>query len=381
MVKDSELVDGPSNAPAIADDRFRSADKFTTLRGVTARAKHEMSEATWDYLWCGTGDETTRDRNTAKFDELLWNTPLFSGVKNPSTKTTFLDLDLSFPLLTASFGQEAVFHPAGHPAIGRAAEAVGVSQMVPVAASYTLEDIASASSAASMFQMTLVGDEQQCLDMAQRAKDAGYSYIIATYSPIRQWRERLMENRFVSRAGTDHVNFGPGKSDPGNLRELIEFRERRWTWAQAKSFIAKSPLPVIVKGIQSAKDAEEALEAGSVALYVSNYGGRTIDRTYSAIEVLPEVRRVAGDDVQIILDSGIRRGSDIAAAVALGANAVAIGRLTALGLAADGQAGVEATLRILQQELWMTLGHLGCSTISELGPHVFRSTFPFPSND
>ncbi len=375
-VSDEELIGGSSSRAAIADDRFRSSSKYTTLRGITARARHELSDAAWDYLWVGTGDESTRDRNTSKFDELLWEVPLFAGVSNPRTETTFLEFDLSFPLITAPFGQEATFHPDGHLAIGRAAEDVGVEQMVPVAASYTLEDIAGASDRAHMYQMTLVGSEDLALTMAQRAKDAGYRYVIATYSPIRQWRERLMENRFVSRAGVDHVNFGDGKSDPAGLRELIDFTEPRWTWAQAKSFIDRSPLPVIVKGVHSAADATAAIEAGAVALYVSNYGGRTIDRTLSTIEVLPEIRAAAGPDIPIVLDSGIRRGSDIAAAVALGANAVAIGRLTALGLAADGQSGVARTLEILREELWMTLGHLGCSSISDLGPHVFRQTFP-----
>jgi 4-hydroxymandelate oxidase len=374
-LNDEQLTAAPSNEAAIADDRFRSQAKFTTLKGITSRARHELSDAAWDYLWVGTGDEITRDRNTAKFDELLWEVPIFAGVSNPTTSTTFLDFDLSFPLITAPFGQEATFHPEGHLAIGRAAAEVGVEQMVPVAASFTLEDIAAASDRAHMFQMTLVGDEAMTLAMAQRAKDAGYRYIIATYSPIRQWRERLMENRFVSRAGVDHVNFGPGKSDAAGLRELIDFTEPRWGWDQAKNFISKSPLPVIVKGVHSAADASAAVDAGAVALYVSNYGGRTIDRTLSTIEVLPEIRAAVGPEVQIVLDSGIRRGSDIAAAVALGANAVAIGRLTALGLAADGQYGVERTLEILREELWMTLGHLGCSSIADLGPHVFRQTF------
>jgi 4-hydroxymandelate oxidase len=117
------------------------------------------------------------------------------------------------------------------------------------------------------------------------------------------------------------------------------------------------------------------VDAGAVALYVSNYGGRTIDRTLSTIEILPEVRAAVGPDVPIVLDSGIRRGSDIAAAVALGADAVAIGRVTALGLAADGELGVRSALEILREEFWQTLGHLGCSRVDDLGPHVFRKTF------
>jgi isopentenyl diphosphate isomerase/L-lactate dehydrogenase-like FMN-dependent dehydrogenase len=361
---------------AIFDDRFGSTERFTTITGITKAARHVMSDSAWDYLWTGTGSETTVERNSAKFDELLWEAPLFAGVRNPDTSTQVLGYDLSLPLFTAPFGQEATFHPDGHLAVGRAAERTGVQQMVPVAASYRLEDIAEASNAAHFYQMTLVGDEELVLEMMQRAKDAGYTHIVATYSPIRQWRERLIENRFASRSTSDNVNFGEGGSNPAGLRELIEFTQPRYTWADAARVIERAPLPVIVKGVNSAADAIAARDAGSVGIYVSNYGGRTIDRTLSTIEVLPEVRAAVGPDMPIIIDSGIRRGSDIAAAVALGADAVAIGRLTALGLAADGADGVARVIEILKQELWMTLGHLGCSSISELGPHVFRQN-PF----
>ncbi|MCQ9368744.1 alpha-hydroxy-acid oxidizing protein [Brevibacterium sp. 91QC2O2] len=357
---------------AILDDKFASTRKYTTISGIMKAARHQMSESIWDYLWTGTSGETTTDRNSQKFDELLWEVPLFAGLTKPKTETNVLGLDLSFPLFTAPFGQEAVFHPDGHKAVGRAAQSAGVKQMVPVAASFTLEQIAEASDAAAMFQMSFVGKEEHCLQMIERAKAAGYKYIIATYSPIRQWRERLLENRFVSRFSSGHDNFDPSLSNPAPLEELINFTESRWDWARVKAFIPQSPLPIVIKGISSAADATAAIDAGAVGLYVSNYGGRTVDRTLSSIETLPEIRKAAGPDMPIIIDSGIRRGGDIAAALALGANAVAIGRLTGLGLAADGEEGVEAVLDILREEFWMTMGHLGCSTVTELTPQNFR---------
>ncbi|GAA1592560.1 alpha-hydroxy acid oxidase [Kribbella hippodromi] len=369
-----------SNGTAIADDRFRSEARFTTLRALREHAEHQLSEAVWNYLWTGTGDETTADRNVAKFDEVLWEVPLFAGVSNPTTNTNVFGIELALPLFTAPFGQETEFHSGGHLAVGRAAQEAGIAQMVPVAAAYSMEEIAGASDRALFFQMTLVGKLEHTLAMAQRAKDAGYQYLIATYSPIRQWRERLIHDKFSPRNSSVHnVNFGPGKSDPAPLQELINFTEPRWTWAEAAEFIRRSPLPVVVKGISSARDATAALDAGAVGLYVSNYGGRTIDRTLSAIETLPEVRKAAGPDVPIVLDSGIRRGSDIAAALALGANAVAIGRLTAVGLAADGEAGVLRTIELLRDELWTTLGHLGCSSVADLGPDAIRQAPNVPT--
>jgi 4-hydroxymandelate oxidase len=356
------------------DDRFASAERFTTLRGIRREAKHQLSESAWNYLWTGTGDERTADDNTAAFDRYLYDTPLFAGISNPSTATTVLGHDLSFPAFIAPFGGEATFHPDGHPMIGRAAEAAGIKQMVPVAASYSLEDVAQASSAAAVFQLTFVGEEDHVVEMMHRAADAGYTHICVTYSPIRQWRERLLEDRFSPRPKLSESNFGPGRSDPAPLVELLEFTKPRWNWEQAQRAISRSPLPCIVKGVQSAADARASLDAGAIGLYVSNYGGRTIDRTAAAVDLLPEVRKAAGPDVPIVFDSGIRRGSDIATAIALGADAVALGRVIALGMAADGERGVRRTLELLQQELWTTLGHLGVSSIAELSPAVFRST-------
>ncbi|MBF9234133.1 alpha-hydroxy acid oxidase [Microvirga alba] len=356
------------------DDRYATVEKYTTLRGIHHDARRHLSEAEWNYLWCGTGDEVTLKDNVAAFDRYRFVAPLFAGIDNPNTQTRVLGFDLSFPAFIAPFGGEAVFHPEGHLAIGRAAEAAGIQQMVPVAASYPLEDIAAASSVASVFQMTFVGDEGAVLDLMDRAKAAGYRYICATYSPIRQWRERMMEDRFSIRGENGPANFGPGRSDPAPLVELLDFTQPRWNWQQAARAIARAPLPCIVKGVTSARDAHAALDAGAVGLYVSNYGGRTVDRTPAALDVLPSIRRAAGREVPIIFDSGVRRGSDIATALALGADAVALGRLIALGLAADGEHGVRRTLDLLQREFWTTLGHLGCSKVEDLSDAVLHQS-------
>jgi 4-hydroxymandelate oxidase len=353
------------------DDRYRTGERFATLAEIHSEARRRLSPVDWNYLWCGTGDEVTLAENSAAFDRKRFVTPLFAGIRNPVTRTGVLGFDLSFPAFIAPFGNEATFHPEGHLAIGRAAEAAGIQQMVPVAASYPLEEIAAASSVASVFQMTFVGDEDAVVDLMHRAKAAGYRYICVTYSPIRQWRERLMADRFSPRPATGSVNFGTGLSDPAALTELLEFTRPRWNWEQAARAIGRSPLPCIVKGVQSVADAKASLDAGAVGLYVSNYGGRTIDRTASTLEVLPEIRAAVGSSVPIVLDSGIRRGSDIATAVAMGADAVALGRLIALGLAADGENGVRRTLRLLRDELWTTLGHVGVSAIGELTPAIF----------
>ena len=161
----------------VPDDRYRSGEKYTSLVGIEKDAKRQLSEVVWNYLWTGTGDETTVQRNTSKFNDLLWEVPLFSGVSNPDTSTNFLGYDLSFPLLTAPFGQEAVFHPEGHLAIGRAVEKVGVHQMVPVAGSHLIEEVAKASNSAKIYQMTFVGEEEHVLQMIDRAMEIGRAHV------------------------------------------------------------------------------------------------------------------------------------------------------------------------------------------------------------
>lgn len=359
------------NTSSIINERFSSAERFRTLRGVRRAAERSLGPEQWNFLHSGTGDETTLARNTRAFDEVLWNTPLFAGVSSPSTGSRLFGHELSLPLLVAPFGGDAEFHPQGHLAAGRAAQVTGILQMVPVASSYTLEEVAAASACPKFFQMTLVGDISSCVELADRARQAGYERIVATYSPLRQWRERLMEDAFAPKVSMQR-NFTEAGSPAqrATLKELVNFTTPRWTWREVKSFVQECDLPVMVKGVQSPGDAESALTAGMDSLYVSNYGGRTVDRTRATIEVLPEVRAAVGPEVPIVLDSGIRRGSDIAAALALGADAVAAGRLIALGLAAGGQEGVVRTVQLLQDELWTTLGHLGCSSVGELSPDV-----------
>jgi len=354
------------------DDHFKTNAKFASLRGIREAARHRLSDYVWNYMNCGTGDEVTMRANVEAFDRFTFQTAMFSGVSKPDTRTTFMGHELAFPAFTAPFGGgESLFHPEGMKAVGRAAEAAGIKQMVPVAAAHSLEEVQDASSVAVMFQMTFGGEESQVLDMIHRAKAAGYQQIIATFSPIRQWRERMMEDRFAPPA--PRSNFGPGKSDMAMIDELLSFHRPRWTWEQAARVITASPLPCLVKGIDSRHEACAALDAGAAGLYVSNYGGRTIDRQPAAITTLAEVRAEAGPDTPIVFDSGIRRGSDIAIALALGANAVALGRIAALGLAADGEAGVLRTLELLRDEFWSTMGHLGCSSVAELSPAIFRS--------
>ena len=356
------------------DDRYSTNEKYTTLRGIHRDAQRHLSEVEWNYLWCGTGDEVTLKDNTAAFDRYRFVAPLFAGIDNPDTRTNVLGFDLSFPAFIAPFGGEAVFHPDGHLAIGRAAEAVGIQQMVPVAASFPLEEIAAASSVASIFQMTFVGDEDTVLDLMERAKIAGYKYICVTYSPIRQWRERMMEDRFSIRGREALPTSGRGGPIRLPLSNCWSSHSRAGTGSRRR---APSP------GRRSRASSKASRASRTLTRHSMPVRSGFMSRTTAAARLIglpqpwtscrPFASRWDGR-FRSSSTSGIRRGSDIVTALALGADAVALGRLTALGLAADGEYGVRRTLELLQREFWTTLGHLGCSQVEDLSEAVlYRS--------
>ncbi len=351
--------------------RYESQERFRSLRGIREEAAAVLGTRDWDYLWCGVGDEVTVAWNSDRFAAYQLAAPLFAGIVKPDTSTTFLGMTLRLPLLIAPFGNDAVFHPDGHLAVGRAAASAGIAQMVPVAASYRLEDVAAASAAAKVFQMTFVGSDRSVQTMIERAAAAGYEYICASDSPTLQWRERLIESSYSPVRSDPDVNFGHRGLEREALEELRNFSRPRWGWEDVRSAIRESPLPVIIKGVQSVADASEALEAGAAALYISNYGGREVDRVPATIDLVAGIRDAVGRDASIILDSGIRRGSDIATALALGADVVAVGRLAALGLAAGGEYGVRRVIQLLEAELASTMGRLGCSAVGDLSRRVF----------
>lgn len=350
-------------------DQLERAE-FSTLTDIRERAREKLSDGDWAYLETGTGDEVTLRENVEAFSRRRFHQPLYSGISSPVTAVRFLDIELAFPLVTAPFAFDTTFHADGHLAVGRAAEKAGIAQIAPMEGSFSLQDVAAASSAAVIYQVLTHGEPRLMIELSERARTAGYRYLCASFTPIRAWRETQFRARW--QAPEDRLTNGVADAAELVMRERsAAFSEPRWDWTTARRIFADCALPWICKGVLSEADANRALEAGASALYVSNFGGRQLDRVPATIDVLPRIRQSVGPDVPILVDSGIRRGSDIATALALGANAVAAGRLVARGLAADGESGVLRTFELLREEFWTTLGHLGLSSATELSPAVF----------
>jgi isopentenyl diphosphate isomerase/L-lactate dehydrogenase-like FMN-dependent dehydrogenase len=362
----------PAGQPSPKDPLTLWADEgtYTTLGEIAEAARVALDTDVLDFLDSGAGDEVTLRRNRTAFERWSFRPRVMSGRPVPSTATTFLGIPLSLPVLTAPFGGDRLFHPDGHLAVARANAAEGVASIVPEVGSFSMEDVAAAAPAAArVAQLHPMGPPDNFVAMLARIQRAGYHAVCVTLdSPTGGWRDRNLRNRFSPDLSVAMGNYPPGGDT--TLEEVMGQYFTRdqpvWGWEQLAELMTETTLPWIAKGILTGEDAEEATGAGASALLVSNHGGRQLDGTPAAVGQLPEVVAAVGGQVQIALDSGVRRGSDIVTAVALGADVVVLGRLAAYGLAAAGEAGVRRVLQLLREEIVTVLTLLGRGGIGEL---------------
>ena len=344
--------------------------RLRTLGEVEQVGLANMDRVIVEFLQGGSGSELTLTRNRSAFDRLRFVPRVMSGLPYPSTATALLGQDLRIPVMTAPFGAEGYFHPEGHLAVARANERFGICGVIPEAGTYSVEQVAEAAPKAAAFgQLHPMGSEFNFRTMVRRFVEAGYSGLVLTLDcPTPGWREHNLlndfniDNRFVG------GNYPPGAEIDMEraLGQLYPQHETIWSWEKLSSLLADYPLPWLAKGILTAEDARAALGAGASGVIVSNHGGRQLDGVRSSIEALEPVVEAVGARVPVVLDSGIRRGSDVVKAIALGADAVLIGRLSAYGIAAAGEAGAYQVLELLRQEIETVLVLLGRGDITDV---------------
>lgn len=345
--------------------------KFTMLGEIFDHAESILPPEIWNYLQAGAGQESTLGKNREAFGRWELRQRVMSGISPPDLTTTFLGIPLSMPMLTAPFAPGRLFHPDGHVAIAKANQRFGTASVVPgSASSFSLEDIAEAApSAARIFQINAsLHTEDFFVEMIKRAEAAGYTAICVTVDcPTRGWRERVMRDRFLPELDRREDMIGNyGDSGSGALDYLRHYTQPIWTWEKLSELCSKVSLPFSAKGILTAEDARAAVEAGARAVHVSNHGGRQLDGVPAALDQLPEVVAEVGGEVEVAFDSGIRSGGDILKALALGARVVMIGRVAAMGLAADGEDGVYRVLELLRGELAVSLALVGRGSVAEV---------------
>ena len=335
---------------------------FLTNEEIVRAARRNLPQAAWDYLVGGSESETTMRRNRQSFDRLAFRPRMLVDVSQIDTSTTLLGHRLRIPVMLAPVGGLQRFTPDGGVAATQAAAAFGTLHGVSSVTDPSLEQIADAGDNPKIFQLYILGDWSYVEAMVGRVKQAGYSALCITVDSAKSSRrERPMVQRTAPVRGTG----------PFSLPYLAQV-----TWDTVDRIRDLAGLPFILKGIATAEDATLAVEHGVDVVWVSNHGGRQLDHALGTMDTLPEIVDAVAGRAQIVVDGGVQRGSDVIKAIALGANAVAIGKLQGWGLGAGGMAGLVSVLEILEDEIITAMGLLGVSSVSQLGPAYIAKADP-----
>ncbi len=370
--------------------------RVVNIQDLRRLAKRRLPRVVFDYIDGGADGEITLRENSRAFDDIAFR-PL-SAVETPAPdlRTTVLGTPLALPMILAPVGSSRMFYPRGEEAAARAAGNAGTLYTLSTLSGCRLEDVRRATTGPAWYQVYLCGGRDVASAAIERARVAGYSALVVTIdTAVAGLRERDVRNgtkemltrrpwpmlpyvwQFLSRPGWLSGFLGDGGlmtfpnvmladgpmmyADVGAALEqsTVTWRDLRWIKDLWKG-------PIVVKGVHIGDDARRAIDSGASAVVVSNHGGRQLDGVRATVQVLPEVVAAARGQIEVLMDGGIRRGSDIAKALCLGARAVLIGRAYAYGLGAAGGAGVARAIEILRADLIRTLKLLGCPSTSAL---------------
>ena len=347
-----------------------------------AGARDRLEQGPFDYVAGGAGSEATIRANREAFERRRLRPRMLTGNAERDLSVEVLGLRSPAPFLLGPVGVLSIVHPEAELGVARASKATGVPMVLSSAASTSLEDVAAElGESPRWFQLYWWGDRELAGSLVDRAGAAGYGAIVVTLDTLTLgWRDRDLRNGYLPFLGGEGL--AQFFSDPlfrerldappeddlqtASLMALAAFPNLALTWSDLAWLRERTQLPVVLKGILTAEDARLALDHGVDGIVVSNHGGRQVDGAVASLDALVEVRDEVGVDAAVLMDGGIRRGSDIVKALALGADAVLLGRLYAYGLAVGGAAGVEAVIRQLAAELDLTMALAGASSVREL---------------
>ena len=350
-------------------------------------ARRRLDDNAWAYLDGAAGDELTRAWNRAAFDRQPLLPRVMNDVAGGHCRATLFGRDYSSPVLLAPVAWQKLFHPEGERASAYAAAALGAGMILSTLASCTLEDVAAISRQAGngphWFQLYLQAEREHSAELVQRAEAAGYEAIVFTVdAPLNGIRNREQRIGFQLPPGVDSANLlrstakNGQNPNAGGSAVFDGLMQHAPTWHDLEWLLSLTRLPVIVKGVLHPDDALRAVEMGAAGIVVSNHGGRTLDTLPASLDALPAIARRLQGRVPILLDGGIRRGSDIFKAIALGASAVLIGRPYIHALAAVGPLGVAHVLRLLHDELEATMALCGVARLEQISSEYL---YDFPA--
>jgi isopentenyl diphosphate isomerase/L-lactate dehydrogenase-like FMN-dependent dehydrogenase len=380
-------------------DKARSVEppRIINIEDLRCAAKRRLPRVIFDYIDGGAEDEWTLRENCRVFEEVTFRPRCAVATPTCDLRVSVLGASLSMPLILAPVGSSRLMYPRGEEAAAGAAGAAGIAYALSTLSGCRLGDVAAASKGALWYQLYLVGGRDCALSAIERAKAAGFSALVVTIdTAVAGMRERDLRNGvkellggtlgsklpFVSQllikprwlagflADGGLMKFQnvviPGEGPMLYADVTAALEEAVVTWDDLSWIRQAWGGPIVIKGIHTGDDARRAVDAGADGLVVSNHGGRQLDGVAPTLRVLPEVVANVGDRIEVLLDGGIRRGSDIVKALCLGARAVMVGRAYAYGLGAAGGAGVARAIEILRSDLVRTLKLLGCASIAEL---------------
>lgn len=336
------------------------------IDSLEEQAKRAYPNGTYVFMANGSGKQWTLKENQRAWDDYVFTPNRMGGIVRDKIdlSVTLLGEKLPHPFLVTPFGSHGLHHPAAEIASAQGIAKSGGLLCVSSASTASLEDIAKAAPGPKWFQIYLDVDDGFSRDVLRRAKDAGYKAIILTVDAIGQGSSDEYQIMGKPRPWLPYGNFPPGTE--------TKFKTNL-SWDDVTMIRKATGLPVVVKGITRPQDARAAINAGASAVQVSNHGGRALDGTPASITALPAISDEVKGEVPIILDSGIRRGTDVVKALALGANAVAIGRPLMFGLALGGASGLDSVIKYFHRETVDTVLHCGVDRIDALGSaHVSR---------
>ncbi|MFL6053914.1 MAG: alpha-hydroxy acid oxidase [Actinoallomurus sp.] len=365
-------------------------------------ARRRTPRPVFDYVDGGADDEISMAANVEALRQWRFTPRALNAVSDVDTAIRLFDRPAAFPLVLAPTGYTRMMHPVGEPAVARAAARRGLPYTLSTVGTTSIEDLAATAGHPDLwFQLYVWRDRRSSWDLVERAAAAGYRVLEVTVdTPVSGHRNRDVRNgltippkltlrtlldlgsrpgywtRMLRSPGLEFANLFGADGVPGSVTmENMAGQFGPVTWEDIAELRRRWPGPLVVKGPVSPEDARRAVDAGVDGLHLSNHGGRQLDRLLPPIDTLPAVRAAVGDDVCVLVDSGIRHGADLAVAVALGADAGAVGRPYLYGLMAGGTRGVDRALELLTAQFTRTLQLLGVSSVQELrdnGPELIR---------
>lgn len=337
-------------------------------------AAGRLSKEAFDYYAGGARDEVTLRENRRAYERLRLRYRVLRDVGRRSLRTRLLGEELSMPVVVAPTAFHALAHPEGEAATARGVGAAGTLMVLSTLSNRPVEEVAEAASGPLWFQLYVYRDREVTEGLVRRAENAGCTALVLTAdAPVLGVRERDVRNRFSLPDGVSVANLVPAGMDalPADVEDsgLAAYVDALFdpslSWDDLEWLVEITDLPVLLKGVVHPEDARMAVERGAAGVVVSNHGGRQLDTAPATVEALPDVVRAVEGRAPVLVDGGVRRGTDVVKALARGADAVAVGRPVLWGLAVGGAEGVREVLELLRDEVDEAMALCGCRTVEE----------------